>query len=172
MARRSVTPSSKEAEYLVRIGDRSRESIEKMGDIIWSINPDNDSLQQMLVRMKNYAIEITEATDVVVHWAESGNFAASKLSMEQRKNFYLLFKEVMNNSIKHAGAENIWVDLSTTSNVINMKIRDDGSGFDPQSGNQGNGIKNMQRRATALKGKVVIKSQKNAGTTVELMFHY
>jgi ligand-binding sensor domain-containing protein len=172
MARKSVLPSSKEEQYLQRIGDRSRESIEKMGDIIWSINPDNDTLQQMLVRMKNYATEIAEASDVAVHWREAGNLSGSKLSMEQRKNIYLLFKEIMNNSIKHAGASNIWVNLSASSNVINMTIRDDGKGFDQHRIVQGNGIKSMQRRAAALKGNVVIDSATNKGTSVELAFRY
>jgi ligand-binding sensor domain-containing protein len=172
MARKSLTPASKEEQYLQRIGDRSRESIEKMGDIIWSINPDNDSLQQMLVRMKNYATEITEASDVAVHWKESGNLTASRLSMEQRKNIYLLFKEVINNSIKHAAAENIWIELASTSNTINITISDDGKGFNQQSATYGNGIKSMQRRAGALKGKLIINSAPQKGTSVHLNFRY
>jgi two-component system, NarL family, sensor histidine kinase UhpB len=143
-----------------------------MSDIIWSINPDNDSLQQMLVRMKNYATEITEASDIAVHWTESGNLSASKLSMEQRKNFYLLFKEVMNNSIKHANACNISVNLSATSNLITMTIQDDGKGFDRQKIVFGNGIKSMERRAATLQGSIVIESAKTKGTRVQLVFRY
>jgi signal transduction histidine kinase len=78
----------------------------------------------------------------------------------------------MNNSIKHAGAENIRVELSASANLITMKIRDDGKGFDQNLHNNGNGIKNMQRRATALKGKVMISSEKSKGTSVELVFRY
>ena len=87
------------------MGDYSRDSLEKMSDIIWSINPDNDNLQQTLVRMKNYATKVAEAKDVAMNWKEEGNLAKAQLSMEQRKHFYLLFKEVMNNAIKHAAAK-------------------------------------------------------------------
>lgn len=172
MARKSVAPASREEQYLKRIGDRSRESIEKMSDIIWSINPDNDSLQQMLVRMKNYATEISEASEVAIHWTESGNLAASKLSMERRKNIYLLFKEVMNNSIKHAASQNIFVHLSSFSNHIKMKIADDGKGFDKHQVNYGNGIKSIERRAAALKGSVTLQSSPGQGTSVLVEFHF
>ena len=88
MARQSSLPAHKKEEYIQRIGERSRESIEQMSDIIWSINPENDNLQQMLIRLKNYAIEVTETRGINLHWNQSGKFSLLKLSMEQRKNFY------------------------------------------------------------------------------------
>ena len=103
--------------------------------------------------MKNYATEITEAREVQVHWQETGNLAASKLTMEQRKNFYLLFKEAINNTIKHASATNIRIHLGATSNTINMTIYDDGIGFDQQKINNGNGMKNIRRRAANNKSR-------------------
>lgn len=172
MARKSVVPASREEQYLQRIGERSRESIEKMSDIIWSINPEHDSLQQMLVRMKNHATEISEASDISVHWTEGGNLSASRLSMEQRKNIYLLFKEAMNNVVKHAKARNIWIHLACTSSLVTMKIKDDGKGFEQGNIRYGNGIKSIHRRAEALKGKVTIQSALNKGTSVQLEFRY
>jgi signal transduction histidine kinase len=118
MAKKSVAPLSNEAQYLERIGERSRESIEKMSDIIWSINPNNDSLQQMLIRMKNYASEVSEAKNITVLWKEEGNLAYAGLSVEQRKDFYLFFKELMNNAIKHAVAKNIWIELIAFRNIF------------------------------------------------------
>lgn len=172
MARKSVAPASQEEQYLQRIGERSRDSIEKMSDIIWSINPEHDSLRQMLVRMKNHATEISEASDIAVHWTEGGNLSAFKLSMEQRKNIYLLFKEVMNNVVKHAAAKNVWVHLASTSSNISMKIKDDGKGFDQNNIKYGNGIKSIHRRAHALKGQIFIQSALNKGTAVQLEFRY
>ena len=172
MAKKSVAPNSKEAEYLQRIGDRSRDSIEKMSDIIWSINPDNDNLQQMLVRMKNYATEVAEAKEVSIDWKEEGNLEQAHLSMEQRKHFYLLFKEVMNNAIKHADAKNISIQLITANNIISLQTKDDGKGFDTTCAPAGNGLKNMRRRAALLHGKFLIHSEQEKGTTVMLEFRY
>ena len=123
-------------------GARSRESIDKMSDIVWTINPDNDSLEQIVVRMKNYSTEISEAKDILVHWNEWGKLSHFKMTMEQRKNFYLLFKEVINNAIKHSEAKNINIDLAAISNKIQLRIQDDGIGFVMEEKTTGNGLKN------------------------------
>jgi ligand-binding sensor domain-containing protein/two-component sensor histidine kinase len=168
MARRS-NPQTTE-EYLQRIGDRSRESIEKMSDIIWSINPDNDNLQQMLVRMKNYVTEVAEGVDVQVHWNEGENISAAKLTMEQRKNIYLLFKEAVNNSIKHAAAQNLWIQLTYAARNIRMQVKDDGKSFDAEKIKKGNGLQNMHRRAAALGGALIITTKPGRGTDIMVSF--
>jgi signal transduction histidine kinase len=170
MVRQPGATTEKKEEYLQRIGERSRDSIEKMSDIIWSINPDNDNLNQMLVRMKNYATEVAEAVDITVHWTESGDLSGARLSMEDRKNVYLFFKEAVNNAIKHSGAQNIYLHLATTAHLITISIMDDGKGFDSAAITSGNGLKNLQRRAALLHGTNTIESCKNKGTAVTLHF--
>ncbi|HEY0677493.1 MAG TPA: two-component regulator propeller domain-containing protein [Chitinophagaceae bacterium] len=172
MARLSTLPQGKKEEYLMRIGERSRDSIEKMSDIIWSINPENDNLQQMLVRMKNYAVEVTEARDIRLQWLQSGSFAQSKLSMQQRKNLYLFFKEAINNAVKHACPRHINLQLKADTQQINMLITDDGKGFNKEQPFQGNGLKSMQRRADQLNGTLRIESSTGKGTSVQLLFNY
>lgn len=172
MAKKLVLPHSKEEQYLTRIGERSRESIEKMSDIIWSINPNNDSLQQMLIRMKNYASEVSEAKEIIVHWIETGDLTSPVLSFEQRKNFYLFFKEVMNNAIKHSHAKNIRVELIAGHNSIVLIQADDGKGFDSSASLAGNGLKSMHRRAELLHGTFKITSEPGKGTSVQLSFRY
>jgi signal transduction histidine kinase len=139
-----------------------------MSDIIWSINPNNDSLEQMLVRMKIYTTELTEAKDIMIHWNETGNLHYSKLSMEQRKNIYLLYKEAVNNVIKHSGANNIYILVQSLKNSLSLVIRDDGKGFDVNAANVGNGLKSINRRATLLKGTIKIVSDKGNGTSIRL----
>lgn len=169
MAKQSVGQPSKAEPYLQRIGERSRESIEKMSDIIWSINPENDGMNQMLERMKNYANEMLEAKNMGVHWVESENISLLKLSMSQRKNLYLLFKEVINNAAKYSGACNVQISLRTDRKSIQLSVEDDGTGFDLKTVTPGNGIKNIQRRAALLNGKAVVASGA-AGTSVSLAF--
>jgi len=170
MVRQPGAATEKKEEYLQRIGQSSRDSIEKMSDIIWSINPDNDSLQQMLVRMKNYATEVAEATDITVNWSQSGDLSSAHLSMEDRKNVYLFFKEAVNNAVKHSTAQNLCMHLATTAHRITMAIKDDGKGFDPAGTTTGNGMKNMQRRAALLRGNVTIQSTPGDGTAISLQF--
>lgn len=168
MAMKNLSADSKEEEYLQRIGARSRESIDKMSDIVWTINPDNDSLEQIVVRMKNYSTEISEAKDILVHWNEWGKLSHFKMTMEQRKNFYLLFKEVINNAIKHSEAKNINIDLAAISNKIQLRIQDDGIGFVMEEKTTGNGLKNIQRRANTLNGDLQINSSPGTGTSIML----
>jgi ligand-binding sensor domain-containing protein/two-component sensor histidine kinase len=171
MAKQSVETSSKAETYLQRIGERSRESIEKMSDIIWSINPENDSLVQMLARMKNYANEILEAKNILVHWMEGENLASLKLTMPQRKNLYLLFKEVINNAAKYSRATNVYIRLHTEHKCIKLSVKDDGTGFDINKVQPGNGIKNIYRRSLLLNGKVAMESN-SGGTSVLLSFSF
>ena len=170
MAMKNLSPNSKEEKYLHRIGERSRESIEKMSDIVWSINPANDNLEQVLVRMKNYSTEVSEAKDIAVSWYDTGNLSQAKLSMEQRKNFYLLFKEIINNAVKHSKAKNIFINLVNADGNIILTVKDDGVGFDTDVLTSGNGIKNIKRRIQLLKGQVKIDSGNGKGTSVKLNF--
>jgi ligand-binding sensor domain-containing protein len=172
MARKMATPFSKEEEYLLRIGDRSRESIEKMSDIIWSINPNNDSLELMLIRMKNYTNEVAEAKNIAIQWQESGNLSHAKISMERRKNIYLFFKESVNNVVKHSGAKNIFIHLQSTKNELRVQVGDDGKGFELTEIKSGNGLKNIKRRAAALHGSVEIITGQNNGTLIQLIVPY
>lgn len=172
MAKKTTLPLSKEEQYLQRIGERSRESIEKMADIIWSINPNNDSLEQMLVRMKNYTTEVAEAKDIAIYWEETGSSSHALLSMEQRKNIYLFYKEAVNNIIKHADAKNIYIQLQSFKNNLTLTIKDDGKGFDINIANEGNGLKNMKRRAGLIKGTIDIASADKNGTSIHLNIPY
>lgn len=167
MARQAEPANTKTEQYLKRIGERSRESIEKMSDIVWSIHPENDSLQQLLARMKNHVNELFEDRDVNVHWQE-GNLHHVKLNMQQRRNMYLLFKEAVSNAAKYAGAKNISILLQATDRTLVLQIKDDGRGFDFQQVRLGNGIRNMKQRAASLNASFEINSSLAEGTCVYL----
>ncbi|MES2774439.1 MAG: two-component regulator propeller domain-containing protein [Bacteroidota bacterium] len=168
---KQVLPAGNKAEaYLNRIGERSRDSIDKMSDIIWSINPENDSLQEILIRMKTFATEMAEGKDILIQWEEASQMAGLKLGMLQRKNLYLLFKEAMTNAIKYADASNIIVQLYCHNKMVSLTIADDGIGFNMDDPKRGNGIKNMRQRALSLHGTVAIQSAPGKGTTVKVAF--
>jgi len=172
MARKSLASQATADNYLKRIGERSRDSIEKMGDIIWSINPDHDSMQQLLERMKTFVNETVEGKDVAIHWQQSEVIQSLKLEMVQRKNFYLIFKEAFINAVKYAQAKKIFIEFSVQHNKVFLKIRDDGKGFSDEAIRPGNGIKNIKHRATQLGGKAIITSNPGEGTSIAVQFPY
>jgi ligand-binding sensor domain-containing protein/two-component sensor histidine kinase len=157
-------------EYLSRIEYSSREMIEKMGDIVWSINPVNDTIDKVISRMHSYAYEMLGAKNIKVNWQQQPEIVQQKLSMEQRKNLYLFFKEAVNNIAKYAEATTVNIALSRNEKEINLIIKDNGAGFDTAVEYTGNGLKNLQLRAAQLKGKYIINAAPGTGTSVSLLF--
>ena len=97
--------------------------------------------------------------------------------MESRKNFYLIFKEAINNDVKYSGANNLQVKIEYTHHRIMLLVKDDGKGFarteveDKATASlSGNGLRNMEMRAKEMKGKLTISSEPGKGTRIELLF--
>ena len=155
-------------EIFSRIGDTSKRMIDLMDDIVWSVNPDNDRFSNMLIRMREYAVEMLEAKDIDFTFKVSENIDELKIPMQMRKDYFLIFKESVNNLAKYSESANAAIAIERISRHIVTTIKDNGKGFDTQLINSRNGLKNMQQRATALKGKLVIESQPGKGTQVTL----
>lgn len=165
---------------LEKISDTSGEMISELNDTVWAINPRNDNLRVMLQRMESFARPLLAAQEIRFQLTHEPALDGLNLDMEKRKNFYLVFKEAINNAIKYAGAKNLWVTLKQHGRFAVMKIEDDGKGFDLAQTSEGykssdvfgggNGLKNMQFRAKEMKGSLTIHSKAGQGTTVELHF--
>ena len=162
---------------LNQISNNTDNMMEAMSDIVWAINSKNDRFDNLVNRMRSFSIEILEPENIQLHIQVSEQLNHVKLNMQQRKNFYLIFKEAVNNIAKYAGCKNVWVDIESKGDKIMMKVKDDGKGFSaasikddnrPQFG--GNGFVNMYKRATELKGTFEIDSVIGQGTVVTLEF--
>ena len=90
--------------------------------------------------------------------------------MAYRKNFYLIFKEALNNAAKYAQCKNVWVNISHGESHATMKIKDDGKGFNNSKQSAGNGLGNMQERARQMNGSLGVESGPNSGTVITLTF--
>ena len=156
---------------LKQINDFATEIMGSMNEIVWSINTKNDAFEHIISRMREHAIQLFEARGCQLHFNFDENVARSKLNMERRREFYLIYKEALNNIAKYAGPQNVWISLSISDNRIALKIKDDGKGFDPDNVRKsGNGLSNMQQRATTLHGKLSVASGIGKGTEVVLSF--
>ncbi len=150
------------------IGERTRQVMEAMSDIVWSVNPRNDTMENVLQRMKEFAVEILEPQGIALHFEAGEAVKSLNMPMEKRKDFYLLFKEAINNAAKYSGASDVWVSVRTDNNGLQLEVRDNGRGFDPALVKRGNGLWNMQRRAERMGGKFVLESMVGKGTRVEV----
>ncbi len=160
--------SKQTIHVLDKIGTTSREMIENMHDIVWAVNPNNDDFEHIALRMRNYASELAASNNILLKWDESDNLSSQKLSMSERKNLFLIFKESLYNSVKYASCTAIQVVLRRTSQGrLQLIISDDGVGFDPHApNNKGNGLRNMRSRAAEIHAGFDLVSKPNKGTTI------
>jgi signal transduction histidine kinase len=124
----------------------------------------------MAQRMNQYASEIMDVKNIALDFNSDATLSSLKLSMEQRKNIYLFFKEVINNVVKYSDASRVLVSIIKQGRYAEMKICDNGKGFNITEVASGNGMSSLKKRATELKGDFKITSQAKEGTSVELRF--
>ncbi len=155
---------------LTSIGESTSTIQENMSDIVWTINPNNDQFENVLQRMQLFATEILDAKNIQLEFDNDASLNSTKLTMKQRKNLYLFFKEAINNAAKHSGAKKIIVNIAKKDSNIEMNISDDGSGFNTSAIFGGNGMNSLKKRADELNAMYNITSITNEGTTVQLKF--
>lgn len=143
---------------------------ENMSDIVWAIKTENDRFENVLRRMNAFASEVLDAKGVGLNFSCDAALASSRLSMKQRKNMYLFFKEAINNAVRHANANEVSVSIVKKWHQLEMVIDDDGKGFDVEQAYRGNGMTTLRRRAEELGGTINIQSRLGEGTSVQLSF--
>jgi len=118
--------------------------------------------------MRNFAYELLGAKKIDFEFLTDEDVTKMNLSMDVRKNLYLIFKEATNNMVKYSGADKALFSITGEKNNLTMLIRDNGKGFDTAGPISGNGLKNMKKRADEMGGQFVINSKPGRGTTIEL----
>ena len=173
IARMKSTSDSHQASipFLEKIGSASREMVDKMNDIVWAVNPQNDDFENIILHMRAYGGELLAGKDITLHFKADSGLNNITLSMEKRKSFFLVYKEALNNAFKYSGAQNVNVDISRTNHTLTLLVEDDGSGFnmnEERLKTGGNGLKNMNTRAAEMNGNISITSATGQGTKVSL----
>ena len=166
-------------EMLGKISDTSHEMVSEMNDIVWAINPKNDSMERIIQRMESFAKPILATRNIIFNLDYQPSILAASLDMEKRKNLYLIFKEAINNAFKYSGCSEINAIISNSNKQIKMNIKDNGVGFDVSGkiiGDKlslsGNGLRNMKSRAVEMKGELLVESVPGEGTEIKLSIPY
>ncbi len=143
---------------------------EKMSDIVWAITPGNDTFDKLIVKMKEFSADLLEPLNINFIFAINADFKnLHAANLNELKDFYLFFKEVINNAAKYSECSEIEIKIFKDDNkTINLEINDNGKGFDIDGVQSGNGLKNMKVRANRLNGQMTIESKKGRGTKVTL----
>jgi ligand-binding sensor domain-containing protein/signal transduction histidine kinase len=151
------TPERK--NYLTGIGELSREVVSTMSDIVWSIDNRHDTLGSLVIRMKDFATEILQVRNIELEFSTQGIDEQTILDPALKQNIYLIFKESIHNIVKHARAGNVSVKLVNEKGEFKMIIKDDGCGFTQNGKQNGNGLRNMKRRARTVGGEFEIQNR-------------
>ncbi|MEP6675994.1 MAG: tetratricopeptide repeat protein [Ferruginibacter sp.] len=155
-------------DILTRMSTNAKETMDKMGDIVWMIKPSETEAGSLKQRMERFAYEICSSKNIEVN-VQLEDLEKVKLSMEQRKNIYLIFKEAVNNAVKYSGTEKIEITSTIQNKQLTLQVKDFGKGFDSSIVKKGNGLDNMQHRAKELGGELLIETIINTGTTMQLI---
>ncbi len=158
------------AQLLNKISSNSKEMIENMSDIVWMIKPGNDAFKNIENRMLNFANELCTPSGINFEFNKDASTDATQISMELRRDIYLIFKEAVNNAVKYSGCHIIRAAITSQNDKLQMRISDDGNGFDAGIASNGNGLSNMQKRAATHKGTFNINSAANEGTEIVVYF--
>lgn len=151
---------------LDRVAATARELVDGMGDIVWLVNPRHDSLYELFLRLKDSYAELFSYAGAQLEVGDLSLFEGARLPMPYRQDLHLLFKEALRNALRHSGCRRAELSVSLNRRHLEIELRDDGQGFDPERRNGGGeGMETMRRRAERLGGHLTIDSSPG-GTAV------
>jgi ligand-binding sensor domain-containing protein/signal transduction histidine kinase len=167
VAKRQEQPRT--IELLDGIAGRARSLREAVTDIVWTVDPREDSLADLVLRLRQTAFTMLESEERSVEFlAPSEELLAVELAPAVRRHVLLFFKEVVTNVVRHAAATAIRVEIETVKGRLRISIRDNGRGFDLQQRNVGRGLKSMEYRAREVRGSFKMQSALGMGAEIEL----
>ena len=143
----------------IKIGKMSREIISAMSDIIWSIDARNDTMKDLLDRMRDFSSTSFAEKNIKVNFINSDFPITRKIPVQFRQNVFMIYKESLHNILKHTNATAVEINFSIIGGNYKLCIKDNGKGFDTSQGYSGNGIKNMKLRAARIKASIDIENQ-------------
>ena len=158
----------KAADPMARVAALSRELAESMSDIVWSVNPNRDRLLDLTQRMRRYASDVFTARQIGFQFRAPGPEADRTLEPEIRRQIFLIFKEAVNNIVRHSGCTEASIDFRVENSQLVLRLQDNGRGFDPAESGSGNGLRNMHQRARELRGELEVISAPGQGATITL----
>ena len=148
------------------IGTSARKLVQTMSEIIWALNPENDTLESLLTYIREQSQQYFEALDVHFEVEYPIEIPDIKMSNAERRNLYLVTREALNNAMKHGGGKQIKLSLEITEKEYCFNVTDNGSGIKSTVTKSGhNGLHNMKKRMEDIGGTIEwINNQ--TGTTV------
>lgn len=148
------------------ISRRTRSLVRAMDEVVWAINPHNDTLESFLTYFNRWAQSYLTHAGLRCRWLVPVDIPEVPLSAEIRHHLLLSGKEAVNNIVKHAAAKQVTIRAELTETRFTMVIEDDGRGMDATIRKRGNGLGNLVSRLQEISGHCTIESTPGRGTRV------
>lgn len=159
-----------DTKELYHIADTSRMLVSSMSEIIWTLNPENKTLEQFISYLRenlNKQLEYSGIQYAVELPEEGGEIL---LRNEQMRNLLMIIKETVNNAVKHSRAKTMVTKITYDTEKLHIEIKDDGVGFDPHVKYTGNGLRNIRQRVAEIEGEIKIESDEGRGCRILYTF--
>jgi signal transduction histidine kinase len=140
-----------------------------MGDIVWAINPKRDRVGDLLQRMRRFASDTFTGKDIDLSFIAPDIGRELALAADLRREVLLIFKEAVNNIVRHARCHRVDIDVCIERDWLVLHVADDGQGLSTSNGlDEGHGLLSMQDRAVRLAGRLEVDSVPGRGTRLVL----
>jgi signal transduction histidine kinase/ligand-binding sensor domain-containing protein len=168
LAGREQTPVGEAKQLVFQVRDTCRDMVAALNEIVWAVNPRNDSCHELVGYLGHFAEQFLRAAGIRCRLEIPHKLPHIPLSPEIRHHVFLAFKEAVNNAVKHAGASEVQIEARLATNQLIVSVADNGRGFAIAPGipPEGNGLANMRQRMQKLGGLCEIHSTPGKGSTV------
>jgi signal transduction histidine kinase len=154
-------------EQIQKISSTAQGVSRDMDEIVWTVTPENDTLDRLVDYITNFAEEFLRLANLRLRFKVSSNLPDLKLVSETRHEVFMVVKEALNNVAKHAQASEVTLGIAFEDGLLRVAIVDDGRGFEKEgTDHQRNGLNNMAARIEKLHGHLDIQSKPGGGTTI------
>ena len=155
-------------EWLTTIATTSRDTVDSMSDIVWAVNPRRDHLRDLTRRMRRFADDIFAARNIDFQFHAPESDRDIRLGADVRREVFLIFKEMINNAVRHSECSQATVELSISAGSLILEVTDNGKGLPAAANGQGTGLESMRARAEKLGGSLQIESEKGTRITLKI----
>jgi len=166
VTRQQLDGQGEAGDRLSTIARISRESVASMSDVVWAINPKRDTLRDTVRRMRQHAEEVFVGRGKSLEFHAPDGDQGLRVPIEIRRDFFLIFKEALNNAVRHSQCRKVRIDVDADESGLHLRVADDGVGFEMRGEPAGNGLTSMRRRAAKMGAALEVVSVPGHGTTV------
>lgn len=166
--RQSGTDPEAARGTLAGVGDTARELIESLSDIVWTVDPKQDNLQNVIRRISQFGQEMCEGIGIGFETDLSGSFESTRLTPERRRDIYLVFKEGIHNIVRHSRATKARFSVHPVQHGALLELVDDGTGIPETGGESGHGLASLRERGARTGARFSLTSTRGEGTRIQL----